>query len=90
MARSSTISSKGQITIPLEVRERLGVAAGDKVEFVEEDGLTVLRPVKPDANPFEKYVGILPAFKSRQELVDYWRELRGHEDGEEDVTAAAS
>lgn len=32
---SATLSSKGQITIPLSVREALGVAVGDRVEFVE-------------------------------------------------------
>jgi antitoxin PrlF len=32
---SATITSKGQITIPVRVREALGVDAGDRVEFVE-------------------------------------------------------
>jgi antitoxin PrlF len=31
----ATITSKGQITIPLEVRMRLQVETGDRVEFVE-------------------------------------------------------
>jgi len=31
----ATITSKGQITIPLAVREKLGVTKGDRVEFVE-------------------------------------------------------
>lgn len=30
------ITSKGQITIPIEIRKKLGVRDGDKVLFVEE------------------------------------------------------
>jgi antitoxin PrlF len=32
---TATLTSKGQITIPVEVREALGVDTGDRVEFVE-------------------------------------------------------
>jgi antitoxin PrlF len=32
---TATVTSKGQITLPKSVRERLGVDAGDKVEFIE-------------------------------------------------------
>jgi len=32
---TATITSKGQVTIPLAVREKLGVRQGDRVEFVE-------------------------------------------------------
>jgi antitoxin PrlF len=32
---SAVVTSKGQITIPKEVREALGVDTGDRVEFVE-------------------------------------------------------
>lgn len=32
---TATITSTGQITIPAQVRASLGVAAGDRVEFVE-------------------------------------------------------
>jgi antitoxin PrlF len=32
---AATVTSKGQITIPAEVRQSLGVGAGDRIEFVE-------------------------------------------------------
>ena len=32
---TATLTSKGQVTIPREVRQKLGVDAGDRVEFVE-------------------------------------------------------
>lgn len=32
------LTSKGQITLPIDVRNALGVTTGDRVEFVEENG----------------------------------------------------
>ncbi len=32
------ITSKGQITIPVDIRRKLGVKQGDKILFVEEAG----------------------------------------------------
>jgi AbrB family looped-hinge helix DNA binding protein len=37
----STITSKGQVTIPAEVRRYLGVGQGDKLSFVIDDSGTV-------------------------------------------------
>jgi antitoxin PrlF len=31
---SATITSKGQVTIPVDVRNQLGLAAGDRIEFI--------------------------------------------------------
>jgi antitoxin PrlF len=33
---TATVTSKGQITIPSQVRNALGLAVGDRVEFVEQ------------------------------------------------------
>jgi antitoxin PrlF len=43
MAVLATLTSKGQMTLPKEVRDRYGLKPGDKVEFVEENGQTVIK-----------------------------------------------
>lgn len=32
------VTSKGQVTIPVEIRKKLGIKNGDKVLFIEEAG----------------------------------------------------
>lgn len=76
MAPSSTISSKGQITVPLEIRNRLGLKEGDRVEFVIENGRTIIRPARSPENPFRKYLGALPAFQSKQQINKWVATLR--------------
>jgi len=36
--QTSTLTTKGQVTIPVELRKRLGLHPGDQVGFVVEDG----------------------------------------------------
>ncbi len=40
----ATITSKGQITIPVEVRKALGLQAGDRVMFRLADGRALIWP----------------------------------------------
>lgn len=40
------ITTKGQVTIPAEVRERLGLLPNTEVEFVIEDGRAVLQKLR--------------------------------------------
>jgi len=35
---NAKVMSKGQVTIPKEVREALGVNSGDKITFIVKDG----------------------------------------------------
>jgi len=40
----STLTSKGQITLPIELRRRWGLKSGDKLDFaLEADGRVVVR-----------------------------------------------
>jgi antitoxin PrlF len=44
---STTVTSKGQVTIPKRLREYLGLAAGSQVDFdYTDDGQVVIRPVE--------------------------------------------
>ena len=36
------VTSKGQVTIPVEIRRKLGIDENSEVDFVEEDGKVVL------------------------------------------------
>ncbi len=54
----ATVTSKGQITLPKDIRDRLGLRKGDRVRFVvDDDGRVRLLPAKRDISAL---VGILP------------------------------
>ena len=78
MQRRARITSKGQITVPHEIRRALGVRPGDKLLFERDGGGVRVRPVRTKS-PFEKYRGIgspgIP--RGRKAVVRWVRELRG-------------
>lgn len=43
------VTSKGQVTIPIEIRKKLGIKDGDKVLFVEESGRIYMMNSSMDA-----------------------------------------
>lgn len=45
---TTTVTSKGQITLPRDVRRALGLDAGDKVDFVAVEGGFKLVPLRKD------------------------------------------
>jgi AbrB family looped-hinge helix DNA binding protein len=48
MGIEAKITSKGQTTIPVEIRERLGLQAGDRIAFIEmEHGFLILPRNRP-------------------------------------------
>ena len=54
----SKITSKGQVTVPLAIRQQLGIRTGDRVEWTpREDGVLELRKV--GRTTLEDLVGIL-------------------------------
>ena len=55
---TATITSKGQVTIPKDVRSRLGIGTGDRVEFVEiQDGVFQIVAATQDVQALK---GIVP------------------------------
>lgn len=43
------VTSKGQVTIPIDIRKKLGIKNGDKVLFVEEAGRIYMLNASMDA-----------------------------------------
>lgn len=83
MSHYSTMTSKGQLTVPQEIRKRLGLETGDRVEFVVEEGRTVIRPARGETNPFERLIGILGPFPGGEEGIKAWiDDMRNDEDCE--------
>ena len=50
-----TVSSKGQISIPLEIRKKMSIARGDKLAAYASDDVIMLKPIKiPSEDDFEQ------------------------------------
>jgi antitoxin PrlF len=55
---AATITSKGQVTLPREVRSNLGVAAGDRLDFVRlDDGNYAIVPA---SHSIRSLKGVIP------------------------------
>jgi len=77
------VTSKGQVTVPVEIRRFLGVEPGDKLRFEpQEDGIRVVRDAEESV--FEKWRGIGTGFPIKgdgpEAVVAFFREMRGHDD----------
>lgn len=72
----STISEKGQITVPKPLRDRLGIRAGDRLEFIEGHGGLVVRKAT-EHDPVEAVYGILTSSEGTDRAL---QSLRGDPD----------
>ena len=59
---STTITSKGQVTIPKPIRDKLGLGPRDRVEFVVRGQEVLLQPVRRSVLAFR---GFLKAWASK-------------------------
>jgi AbrB family looped-hinge helix DNA binding protein len=78
MQREAKITSKGQITVPLEIRRLLRVRPGDRLLFESDDTGVRVQPLRTES-PFAKYQGIgNPGIGSGRRAINGWlRDLRG-------------
>jgi len=71
---TSTITSKGQTTIPKEIRSHLHLQPGDRLEFIiDSDGRVVIMPATMDAS---ELAGILPTSRRTVTLEEMKRTIR--------------
>ncbi|OAQ52553.1 AbrB family transcriptional regulator [Natrinema mahii] len=72
------MTTKGQVTIPKEIRDRLGIEPGDEISFEETDSGYEIRKEEPTTtdgdDPFEKYRG---SADSDETMPERMRRLRG-------------
>jgi AbrB family looped-hinge helix DNA binding protein len=74
------ISIKGQITIPVAIRKKLGVKEGDKVVFVEKDNNIIM--LNSNRLAFEEFqrdmtgVAEQSGLRSEQDVIDATRAVR--------------
>jgi AbrB family looped-hinge helix DNA binding protein len=64
----STVSEKGQVTIPRPLRKKLGLAPGQILEFETRDGMLIARKAPMSVDPVEKVTGILPPMDVDKEI----------------------
>jgi AbrB family looped-hinge helix DNA binding protein len=74
------ITTRGQITIPVEIRKKLGVKDGDKVIFFEENGRIIMENATMIAlkNAQDAFAGEAErlGLKTEQDVVDLVKEVR--------------
>jgi AbrB family looped-hinge helix DNA binding protein len=73
------ISTRGQITLPLSIRKRLGVNDGDKVVFLEENGHVIVE------NAFTIELKISPEPQIRQEVASTGQKRRSRTDAIKEI-----
>lgn len=77
-SHTSTVSERGQVTIPKRIRERLGIRAGEVLEFREGQHGTVVAHKVSARSPVDELYGVLSVKGGTDELM---HRLRGEPDG---------
>ncbi|MBM4147245.1 MAG: AbrB/MazE/SpoVT family DNA-binding domain-containing protein [Nitrospira sp.] len=69
------VTSRGQMTIPKQVRDKLGLRPGGTIIFVEKNGIFYIEKLV-QKSPFDKWAGRLKTLKGKKSDV-ITVELRG-------------
>lgn len=79
------ITSKGQITLPVGIRKKLGVKDGDKVLFVEDNGKVIIMNASIQAllDAQKAFEGVAAGLgvQNEQDVVDMVKEVRAERSG---------
>ena len=67
---TSSVSTKGQITLPAAIRHRLGIKPRDRVVMALEDGAVIVRPIASGLLPGYRSVPALSARRSLREITE--------------------
>jgi len=67
MTARRTVGAKGQVVIPKDMRQQLGIAPGSGIIFEIRDGELVVRPQRDSVDAVKEYVSIVKE-KLRQEV----------------------
>ena len=51
MMELARMTSKGQLTVPVSIRKKLGIGTGDQLLFYERDGQVIIAPVTARFTP---------------------------------------
>ncbi len=77
MAPIATVSSKGQLVIPVEIRKKLRLEGGTKVAVDEVDGEIRIKP-----NPFDALLALEGCLSHVEEDVEAWWMEEKHKERE--------
>ena len=78
---NGTISSKGQVTIPVEVRRKLGLVPGTRIEFELRTDGALLRKGGHDVHPVDQVFRLIELTSPVDAVLSDMRDELPDEDG---------
>ncbi len=86
LVNDARVMSKGQVTIPKNIRAALGVSAGDRITFIVENGsVRIINSAVYAMQKFQKQMegqAALAGFASEEDIADWITDSRREENTE--------